>query len=126
LRLLPLSKKNFSTHDLISSSIPRYLDGEDRTEQAAWSHKTFRGRRPGRFAMMPKKTIRIIKSAERRSEASANKSEATETARSASGGVTAQVATWVKEFQQRRRPDPRRAFASLFAADTTAPLNSLS
>jgi len=76
--------------------------------------------------MKPKKTIRIIKSAERRSEASANKSEATETARTASGSVTAQVATWVKEFQQRRRPDPRRAFASLFAADTTAPLNSLS
>jgi hypothetical protein len=110
----------FSTHDLISSLIPRYLDGEDETEQAARSHKTFRGKRPGRFAMKPKKTIRIIKSAERRSELSANKSAATENAPPANQSVTSQVASWVKEFQQRRRPDPRRAFASLFTADAAA------
>jgi hypothetical protein len=116
----------FSTHDLILLPIPRYLDGEDENRQAAWSQKTFRGKRLGRFAMKPNKTIRIIKSAERRSELPANKSEATENTRPSNASVTSQVASWVKEFQQRRRPDPRRAFASLFAADAAAPLNSLS
>jgi hypothetical protein len=76
--------------------------------------------------MMPNKTIRIIKSAERRDSSVNNRSAApAEKQRQASGGVTSQVASWVKEFQQRRRPDPRRAFASLFA-DPASPLNSLS
>jgi hypothetical protein len=77
--------------------------------------------------MTPNKTIRIIKSAERNAPPVNNKSEASDagSAKQAGGGVTSQVASWVKEFQQRRRPDARRAFASLFG-DTATPLNSLS
>ena len=74
--------------------------------------------------MKSNKTIRIVKSAERK-DSLVNKSAATESTRPANNGVTSQVASWVKEFQQRRRPDPRRAFASLFA-DPASPLNSLS
>ena len=74
--------------------------------------------------MKSNKTIRIVKSAERK-DSSVNKSAATESTRPANNGVTSQVASWVKEFQQRRRPDPRRAFASLFV-DPASPLNSLS
>ena len=74
--------------------------------------------------MKSNKTIRIVKSAERR-DSSVNQSAATESTRPANNGVTSQVTSWVKEFQQRRRPDPRRAFASLFA-DPASPLNSLS
>jgi hypothetical protein len=70
--------------------------------------------------MKPNKTIRIIKSTERRNELSAKKSAATADTRPSNGSVTSQVTSWVKEFQQRRRPDPRRAFASLFAADAAA------
>ncbi|HYJ47314.1 MAG TPA: hypothetical protein VEV81_11945 [Pyrinomonadaceae bacterium] len=82
--------------------------------------------------MKPNKTIRVIKSAERGGGDRGGQNINTESsapeakdARQPSTGVTSQVASWVKEFQQRRRPDPRRAFASLFA-DTVAPLNSLS
>jgi len=74
--------------------------------------------------MKSNKTIRIVKSAERK-DSLVNKSAATESTRPANNGVTSQVASWVKEFQQRRRPDPRRACASLFA-DPASPLNSLS
>ena len=78
--------------------------------------------------MKTQRTIRIITGAAR----SANQPgvlESPETtgkslkpaAREAAGNV----ASWVKEFRQRRRPDARRAFASLFAEPAT-PLNSLS
>lgn len=76
--------------------------------------------------MTPNRTIRIIKSTERNgSSPNQDASRETEQKRQSGTGVTSQVASWVKEFQQRRRPDPRRAFASLFA-DTATPLNSLS
>jgi hypothetical protein len=78
--------------------------------------------------MKTNRTIRIIKGAQRNAPESgvAESPEATgkslkQTPREAAGNV----ASWVKEFRQRRRPDARRAFASLFAEPAT-PLNSLS
>lgn len=78
--------------------------------------------------MKTNRTIRIIKGAER-SNNQFGTVESPETtskslkpvAREAAGNV----ASWVKEFRQRRRPDARRAFASLFA-DSSTPLNTLS
>jgi hypothetical protein len=76
--------------------------------------------------MNPNNPIRIIKRADR-----AGKSEMGE-ARAASASprqrgrdVAGHVSAWVREFKQRRREDPRRAFASLFI-DSTVPLNSVS
>jgi hypothetical protein len=76
--------------------------------------------------MQSNRAIRIIKGAERGNQPSAEKTPATNgkvvgpAARESATGV----ASWVKEFRQRRRPDPRRAFAGLFA-DQATPLNSL-
>jgi hypothetical protein len=81
----------------------------------------------GQIAMKTNRTIRIIKGAERNNQASAEKRPAMSENRqepAARSMAAAGVASWVKEFRQRRRPDPRRAFASLFA-EQTAPLNSL-
>ena len=81
--------------------------------------------------MKANNNIRIIKSAERGGGGggqTGNSKSPTPNAESLpkpSNSVTSQVTSWVKEFQQRRRPDPRRSFASLFA-DTATPLNSLS
>jgi hypothetical protein len=78
--------------------------------------------------MNTNRTIRIIKGTERGNQAVVEQSAASKgedarptTTREAAGNVS----SWVKEFRQRRRPDPRRAFASLFA-EQAAPLNSLS
>jgi hypothetical protein len=77
--------------------------------------------------MNPNRTIRIIKGAERNNQQSAEKSPAVSNeakGQPARATAAAGVASWVKEFRQRRRPDPHRAFASLFG-EQTAPLNSL-
>lgn len=77
--------------------------------------------------MKTNRTIRIVKRRQNGDAASEAKSPSTESAkaRPTTREVTGNVASWVKEFRQRRRPDPRRAFASLFA-EPASPLNSLS
>ena len=81
--------------------------------------------------MKNNRTIRIIKGADRSRQSAeatnqaASPAPAVEAARPAAREVAGNVAAWVKEFRQRRRPDPRSAFASLFAEQAT-PLGSLS
>jgi hypothetical protein len=69
--------------------------------------------------------IRIIKRSERNATNRAAESRATETktksARHATREITGQMTTWIKEFQQRHTPDPRRAFANLFIDPATSP-----
>jgi hypothetical protein len=43
-----------------------------------------------------------------------------ENSRHATRDITGHVATWIKEFQQKHTPDPRRAFASLFIDPATS------
>ena len=66
--------------------------------------------------MKPDKPIKIIKRNERYRQSveagsQAANSESLSRGPRETGG---QVAAWVKEFQHRRRPDARAAFASLF------------
>jgi hypothetical protein len=75
--------------------------------------------------MKTSRTIRIVKGAGKSNQASTAESVSTaenKSVRPAAREVAGNVASWVKEFRQRRRPEPRRAFASLFAE----PANSLS
>ena len=78
--------------------------------------------------MKTSRTIRIIKGAERSNNQSGVLESPETTSKSlkpAAREAAGNVASWVKEFRQRRRPDARRAFASLFAEPAT-PLNSIS
>ena len=77
--------------------------------------------------MKQNQAIRVIKSAARGGQSDNPRNPVTddESLRPSAPRVTSQVASWVKEFQQRRHPDPRRAFASL-VADPATPINSLS
>jgi hypothetical protein len=77
--------------------------------------------------MKTNRTIRIVKRKHSDTQAGEAKSPVTESANSrpTTREVAGNVASWVKEFRQRRRPEPRRAFASLFA-EPASPLNSLS
>lgn len=78
--------------------------------------------------MKTHRTIRIIKGAERSTNQPGGVESSETTSKSlkpAAREAAGNVASWVKEFRQRRRPDARRAFASLFAEPAT-PLNSLS
>jgi hypothetical protein len=77
--------------------------------------------------MKTNRAIRIIKGAERGGQSIATTPTATnaEAPKQTPRDMAANVATWVKEFRQRRTPDPRRAFAGLFAEPAT-PLNSIS
>lgn len=77
--------------------------------------------------MKTNRTIRIVKGTQRGNQPGADKSPVTESAstRPTTREVAGNVASWVKEFRQRRRPEPRRAFASLFR-EPASPLNSLS
>ena len=77
--------------------------------------------------MKTNRTIRIVKGTQRSNQAGETKSPAPESTsvRQTTREVAGNVASWVKEFRQRRRPEPRRAFASLFA-EPTSPLNSIS
>ena len=74
-----------------------------------------------------KKAIRVIKSGQRQIIDGAAKAEGTErqSLRNATREVAGNVSAWVKEFQQRRQPNPRRAFASLFI-EPASPLKSMS
>ncbi|HEY1404683.1 MAG TPA: hypothetical protein VGB05_11185 [Pyrinomonadaceae bacterium] len=71
------------------------------------------------------KNIRIIKRSERDATGKSPESRAAETksARHATRDITGQVATWIKDFQQRHTPDPRRAFANLFVDPATSSLD---
>lgn len=75
--------------------------------------------------MKTNRAIRIIKGADRsRQSAEATNPAATaEVTRPSAREAAGNVAAWVKEFRQRRRPDPRRAFASLFAEQATPQLS---
>ena len=66
--------------------------------------------------------IRIIKRSQRDATAKAAESRAPETknTRQATRDITGHVATWIKEFQHRHTPDPRRAFANLFVDPATS------
>jgi hypothetical protein len=73
--------------------------------------------------MKQNRPIRIIKR-NNQSVAAETPAPKVEEQRSSAREAAGNVASWVKEFRQRRRPDPRRAFASLFGEQAT-PLNSL-
>ena len=77
--------------------------------------------------MNPNSSIRIIKSAQRMSTSKTIEPQVQPGAssRQRSRDVAGHVSAWVREFKQRRRQDPRRAFESLFV-DSATPLNSFS
>jgi len=62
------------------------------------------------------KNIKIIKRSERHATGKTAESRLADNknARHATRDITTHVTTWIKEFQHRHTPDPRRAFASLF------------
>ena len=72
--------------------------------------------------MKTNRTIRIVKKIERGNQSGDAKSAVAESAglRPTTREVAGNVASWVKEFRQRRRPEPRRAFASLFGEPASA------
>lgn len=71
--------------------------------------------------------IKIIKHSQR--DAKSNKTTPDsrvpkgENSRHATRDITGHVTTWIKEFQQRHTPDPRRAFASLFVDPATSSID---
>ncbi|HYG09165.1 MAG TPA: hypothetical protein VD835_04250 [Pyrinomonadaceae bacterium] len=69
--------------------------------------------------------IKIIKRSQREATGKAAKKRPIETksTRQATRDVTGHVTTWIKEFQQRHTPDPRRAFANLFVDPATSTLD---
>jgi hypothetical protein len=72
--------------------------------------------------------IRIIKRSQRDAKNNTtstdgnNRSAKNENSRHATRDITGHVTNWVKDFQRKHTPDPRRAFANLFvdAATSTA------
>jgi hypothetical protein len=72
--------------------------------------------------------IRIIKRSQRDAKnktAADNRRTATgdnsrDNSRHATRDITGHVATWIKEFQHKHTPDPRRAFANLFIDQATS------
>lgn len=66
--------------------------------------------------MKAKNRIKIVKRAEREDEHKVEKSrqQADKTAQNPTQKVARQVASWVKEFELRRRRPVARSFASLF------------
>ena len=71
--------------------------------------------------------IRVIKRTERNAKNEAAQknraADSQQTARQAARDFTGHVTTWIKEFQGRRTPDPRRAFANLFVDPATSSIN---
>jgi hypothetical protein len=79
--------------------------------------------------------IRIIKRSQRDAQSktntdsrrarssSTNRTPNSENPRHAAREITGHVATWIKEFQQRHTPDPRRAFANLFVDPATSSID---
>lgn len=66
--------------------------------------------------------IRIIKRSQREATdktttaatANGNRAAKGDNSRHATRDITGHVTSWIKEFQQKHTPDPRRAFANLF------------
>ena len=71
--------------------------------------------------------IRIIKRSQRDATTTKKTAERQvsnrDNARHATRDITGHVTTWIKEFQQKHTPDPRRAFASLFIDPATSPVD---
>ena len=78
--------------------------------------------------------IRIIKRSQRdaqsttttdsrRAQGGNSRTPNSENSRHAAREITGHVATWIKEFQQRHTPDPRRAFANLFVDPATSSID---
>ncbi|HEX8128430.1 MAG TPA: hypothetical protein VF527_04960 [Pyrinomonadaceae bacterium] len=66
--------------------------------------------------------IRIIKRSERNATGKKPERRTSDpnSTRHATRDITGHVTTWIKEFQQRHTPDPRRAFANLFVDPATS------
>jgi xanthine dehydrogenase iron-sulfur cluster and FAD-binding subunit A len=73
------------------------------------------------IAMNPTKKIKIIKNARREDSPKAAEERVESSAGQPDSNrvIAGRVSAWVREFQQRRLPDPRRAFAGLFVAPGT-------
>jgi hypothetical protein len=72
--------------------------------------------------------IRIIKRSQRDAQSKTTAAEHkrvqnNENPRHAARDITGHVTTWIKEFQQRHTPDPRRAFANLFIDPATSSID---
>jgi len=72
--------------------------------------------------MITKTSIRVIKRgrSDGKDTVAALKSDETAT-RSARSVLRATVSAWVREFQQQRRTEPKRAFRSLFGEQASHP-----
>lgn len=70
--------------------------------------------------MNPNRKIKVIKNAQREDTSSGEvRAERNPAPADKNRAVAGRVGAWVREFQQRRIGDPRRAFASLFVAPGT-------
>lgn len=76
--------------------------------------------------------IRIIKRSQRDAKhsntttaaaADSRRTPGSEQSRHATRDITGHVATWIKDFQKRHTPDPRRAFANLFVDPATSSID---
>ena len=76
--------------------------------------------------MAPKIPIRIVKRGQKQSQSSdpENRVQDQNQARQSGREVANNVKTWIREFQERRAAEPRKAFAKLFG-EPASPLNSL-
>lgn len=68
------------------------------------------------------KNIKIIKRSQRDAtgQMADSRSADNHNSRQATRDIAGHVTTWIKEFQQRHTPDPRRAFAKLFVDPATS------
>ncbi|HEX8424110.1 MAG TPA: hypothetical protein VF634_11890 [Pyrinomonadaceae bacterium] len=71
--------------------------------------------------------IRIIKRSQRdatnnttTAAANTNRTAKGDNSRHATRDITGHVTSWIKEFQHKHTPDPRRAFANLFIDQATS------
>jgi hypothetical protein len=69
--------------------------------------------------------IRIIKRSQRDAKnntttATNAKTDSDNSRRATTRDITGHVTTWIKEFQHKHTPDPRRAFANLFIDTATS------
>jgi hypothetical protein len=69
--------------------------------------------------------IRIIKRSQRDAKnntttAASSKADSENSRRATTRDITGHVTTWIKEFQHKHTPDPRRAFANLFIDTATS------
>jgi hypothetical protein len=74
--------------------------------------------------MNPNNTIRIVKRAQQQGQGAVAETRAakSENPRQATREVAGQVTSWIKEFQQSRKAEARRTFASLFVDVATTQL----